>query len=303
MSRGKSVSQGYYKDPEATAAVYDKDGFFNTGDSAKIDSKGRIKVEPGSYEITRVPVSRYEFVTNGKTAAYDNDTLPPDWTEYTVNGNKSEKLKIGEDNNGTMVGLLEPGKTIDVHYYDQVAYYDKFSQVDEEINKFYTLDINKKNTTVKGIRIADYHQVGTTTIGSTAADTVEVTDDTTNPATTTQTMTVPVGNLKIFKIMSDGSEVAMTDSEKAALTGTNFIVSYKYDSTSGDAESFGHQENANDNDFSYNNSAEDEDEPGKYPSIVIKNVQRYTNGVYTLTAIYTEQTINFTTTFDIVFSQ
>ena len=40
--RGKSVSQGYYKDPEATAAVFDKDGFFNTGDSAKIDSKGRI---------------------------------------------------------------------------------------------------------------------------------------------------------------------------------------------------------------------------------------------------------------------
>ena len=40
--RGKSVSQGYYKDPEATAAVFDKDGFFNTGDSAKIDSKGPI---------------------------------------------------------------------------------------------------------------------------------------------------------------------------------------------------------------------------------------------------------------------
>ena len=40
--RGKSVSQGYYKDPEATAAVFDKDGFFNTGDSAKIDSNGRI---------------------------------------------------------------------------------------------------------------------------------------------------------------------------------------------------------------------------------------------------------------------
>ena len=40
--KGKSVSQGYYKDPEATAAVFDKDGFFNTGDSAKIDSNGRI---------------------------------------------------------------------------------------------------------------------------------------------------------------------------------------------------------------------------------------------------------------------
>ena len=40
--RGKSVSLGYYKDPEATAKVFDKDGFFHTGDLAKIDKEGRI---------------------------------------------------------------------------------------------------------------------------------------------------------------------------------------------------------------------------------------------------------------------
>ena len=40
--RGKSVSHGYYKDPVATAAVFSEDGFFNTGDSARIDPKGRI---------------------------------------------------------------------------------------------------------------------------------------------------------------------------------------------------------------------------------------------------------------------
>jgi len=40
--RGNSVSKGYYKDPEATAAVFGKDGFFNTGDSARIDDKGRV---------------------------------------------------------------------------------------------------------------------------------------------------------------------------------------------------------------------------------------------------------------------
>ena len=160
---------------------------------------------------------------------------------------------------------------------------------------------SKKNTTVKGIRIADYHQVGTTPIGSTAADTVEVTDDTTNPATTTQTMTVPVGNLKIFKIMSDGSEVAMTDSEKAALTGTNFIVSYTYDSESGDKESFGHASPAT-NDFSYDDTAEDESNIGRNPSIVVHNSQKYENGVYTLKAKYkTDANTEFTTTFDLVF--
>lgn len=40
--KGKSVFKEYYKDPEATAAVFDEEGFFNTGDSARIDSRGRI---------------------------------------------------------------------------------------------------------------------------------------------------------------------------------------------------------------------------------------------------------------------
>ena len=40
--KGPSVFREYYKDPEATAAVFDAEGFFNTGDSARIDAKGRI---------------------------------------------------------------------------------------------------------------------------------------------------------------------------------------------------------------------------------------------------------------------
>ena len=252
-----------------------------------IDSQGRIRVEPGSYEITRMPVSRYEFVTSATTAPYDNGGTAGTQTENLKNNIPQEKVTISP---------LAAGKTVDVHYYDKVAYYDKFSQVDEEINKFYTLDINKKNTTVKGIRIADYHQVGTTPIGSTAADTVEVTDDTTNPATTTQTMTVPVGNLKIFKIMSDGSEVAMTSAEKAALT--NFNITYTYDSNSGDKREFGGKaaegaDPAVPAQFSYNTSDK---------QIVVTDAADFQNGVYTLKAKYkTDANTEFTTTFDLVF--
>lgn len=42
--RGHNVMQGYYKNPELTAEVIDKDGWFHTGDMAKITDKGQIVI-------------------------------------------------------------------------------------------------------------------------------------------------------------------------------------------------------------------------------------------------------------------
>ncbi len=42
--KGPNVMLGYYKDPEATAAVFDGEGFFHTGDYGRIDDEGWIYI-------------------------------------------------------------------------------------------------------------------------------------------------------------------------------------------------------------------------------------------------------------------
>lgn len=43
-AKGPSVMLGYYKEPEATAAVFDKEGYFHTGDFGKLDGEGWVYI-------------------------------------------------------------------------------------------------------------------------------------------------------------------------------------------------------------------------------------------------------------------
>lgn len=51
LLRGKGLFSGYYKDPEATAAAIDAQGWFHTGDIAEIDEEGFIKITDRKKDI------------------------------------------------------------------------------------------------------------------------------------------------------------------------------------------------------------------------------------------------------------
>ncbi len=222
-----------------------------------IDDEGRIRVEPGKYEITRMPVSRYEFVADTWKLEDDNTSNIYETHKHT-------------EQNPTMTGkepkvevTIPASKTAMVHYYDKVAYYDKFSEVQENINTFYSLDNDNKHETIKGIRIAEYHVDKTKDdISGDDTLTVSLTDNT---------------RFKAYMVLADGSERAMTDDEIKKLG-----ISYTYKTH--DDKNFGSYTDKTKNDFSYDNAND---------KIKVNNSSRYNDEIYTLTAKYNSYETDF----------
>lgn len=59
ICKGQSVMKGYYKEPELTAEVIDKDGWFHTGDIGKFDKDGLLSVTGRLKHIFKTSLGKY----------------------------------------------------------------------------------------------------------------------------------------------------------------------------------------------------------------------------------------------------
>lgn len=63
LARGPNIMKGYYKEPEATAATIDGDGWLHTGDLGSLDDQNFLRITGRKKEII--------IMSNGKNVAPD----------------------------------------------------------------------------------------------------------------------------------------------------------------------------------------------------------------------------------------
>ncbi len=59
LASGPGIMMGYYKDPELTAQVIDKDGWFHTGDVGVFEPEGQLRITGRKKEIFKTSLGKY----------------------------------------------------------------------------------------------------------------------------------------------------------------------------------------------------------------------------------------------------
>jgi long-chain acyl-CoA synthetase len=109
LVRSDSVFSGYYKEPEATAAVFTEDGFFRTGDVGEVDADGFVKITDRKKDLiitaggkniapqnleNALKASRFvsQAVVIGDRRPYVTALITLDWEAVNGSGTNPEQL-------------------------------------------------------------------------------------------------------------------------------------------------------------------------------------------------------------------
>ena len=103
--RGENVMSGYYKNPEATSQIIDKEGWLHTGDLGKIDAEGNVYI-------------RGRNKTMILSASGQN--VYPEEIEAKLNNMPFVMESLVVEHNGKLIALVCPDyEAVDVEHLDQ----------------------------------------------------------------------------------------------------------------------------------------------------------------------------------------
>lgn len=92
VAKGDNVMMGYYKNPEATANVFTKDGWFRTNDLAYVDKEGRYYIKGRLSNMILGP---------------SGENIYPEEIEKVINNMEEVEESIVMERNGRLVALVQ----------------------------------------------------------------------------------------------------------------------------------------------------------------------------------------------------
>ena len=124
ICRGANLMLGYYKNPEATSMVIDKDGWLHTGDLATMDSHGNVTIRGRSKnmlltasgqniypEEIESKLNNMQYVSESIIILEDNKLVAlvyPELDEATNNGVSKEELEKAMEMNRKELNVQLP---------------------------------------------------------------------------------------------------------------------------------------------------------------------------------------------------
>jgi len=146
ICRGHNVMIGYYKDPELTAEVIDKDGWFHTGDTGKFTPESQLVITGRLKSIFKTSFGKYvnpqaietkftesPFIDNmivvGENKKFAAALISPDFV-YLKSWCKQHKLPCT-----TNQEMIE-NTVVTKRFYEEVKHYNQFFGDFEKIKKY-----------------------------------------------------------------------------------------------------------------------------------------------------------------------